>query len=465
MSGFGKSRTSMLAALTLVGLALATGVAQGAQTVTTLPYVPAGGPVLAGAAVALLDLRADLGYDVTLNQAGLSPRKVVSIPPAVDRAGQAVELLASPSRLVLGLSYGPPTGDPNGNNTAFNVLQGPLGGPVAELGQGCGVGEVALSGESLSHPGPHCDTPEIVDYSTDQPTTMMLPQGVHDVQLAGRYAAWLAPTGQVNQNSIVVFDRSTRSVVYEIPPSVSRGGGSLALQDDGKLAVSYNVAPVDTPSRTQVAWASPAQPTLHVVPSLKADLISVKLDHDQLAAVSKRLPGFINVPTLMVSDLTGAHQRVVASPVEGFDAKDGELAWTVPGCLDATVRRASATDPTADVMATHCPLGLSTRVLHVHGRRHRVSVNLSCRGLSRLCYYAEVLVRGLARHGREGRVLARGTTEFFLSGGVRNVTAQLTLTRSGRRLLARHRRVAVSVIATEPQVGGPRRARATLIAG
>lgn len=65
------------------------------------------------------------------------------------------------------------------NATSFSVLQGPLGGAVAELGHGCGVGEVAISGESLSYPGSHCDTPEIDDYSTNPLGPTRVPLAVH----------------------------------------------------------------------------------------------------------------------------------------------------------------------------------------------------------------------------------------------------------------------------------------------
>jgi hypothetical protein len=146
-----------------------------------------------------------------------------------------------------------------------------------------------------------------------------------DVAIAGRFVAW------TERNEVVVYDRLARHVVNRARIGPQTGIDvdlGFDLQRDGKLAVSYRLVELARAIPTTIAWLSPSDPRLHVLP-LRGTDTRIRIAGDRIAFERFRTP---STSALAIADLAGRARPVAAfAPPVGlhaqFDFDGRHVTW------------------------------------------------------------------------------------------------------------------------------------------
>jgi hypothetical protein len=409
-----------------------------------------GGPVLAGKRVAWTALSP---HRVTVRaQSGRSAPVVVRRYRRKRGLVPDGRLAASPTTIALEVISFHQSERGNNDFLVRDVFAGPPDGSWTTLATGCQpLGSISprtidVSGTRVFYVD--CGSRGVIrDAATG--ATEQLPASDRGLRLAGRYAAWLE--GDPDHESVVVYDRSARSVAYAVPDAATPGGvQDLDLQSDGTLALAYEVdTPVGRTIRNRVAWASVDQPELHVATVGKTNPYHVKIAANRIAYDGgPEFAGILTPTTVGVVDIATGRRHVVATGGEGITGDDHldfdgrRVAWYSYGCRHAIVHVTSA-DSLTRAGRRNCRLRF-TRPPRV--RRRHVQLRLDCFGFSSgACWARRVRVlRGRA-------VVARG-----------RVPEGVKLTPRGRRLLRRHRgALRVRIVATVMDGSGRHERRRT----
>lgn len=362
-------RKVALSTVLLVG-AIAPASASASERAIAVPF-SAESPALAGERVMWTQLRAGGGLGVWAQTPGTMAKRVhaVAPPPSGFVVGR---LAASPTRVILGTTAAPRTGV-----GAHDVYLG-LPGAALELLQHCTEGppySVDVWEDAYVHrtctDAEETGQVEITDLASPplSPARTVGEWGFLS-RIAGRYVTWIegnwSPGASVvNADDIVVYDRVEDREVYRLTPAEVPGFVySLAIQEDGKVAVSYHEGRSGLNS-TLVGWASPEEPFIHPVPLPVRGEYMARMAKDLVAFHGgKSLDFTIQHAYVGVSDLAGnAHtiaKNTDAHPLqETFDFDGAQLVWRELGCQTARLVVRSVTAPgTAPGGATDCPLRL-----------------------------------------------------------------------------------------------------------
>jgi hypothetical protein len=290
-------------------------------------------------------------------------------------------------------------------------------------------------------------------FQTEAPLTGSAPQ------VAGSFVAEAtAPPG--GQGPVVVYDRGTGAEAYRTAPV---DASAVSLGDDGTIVVSSGASTLGC--ATAVAWASPADPSLHAV-ALGKVCGAARFAGGRIAAV--RMLDARRVE-LVLSDLTGAARRVATQPVvktfpaAGLfldDLSPTRLLWGQRRCDHRTVviqdGLESAVEPAAAPKVA-CPVNLVGGARLTATRAGKVTVPVRC---PRNCTDALVTIRV------GGSRVASRLVELVFSRPPDPARIDLTLDRATRaRLAARGSLEATVGVSTADVDGRVRRAskRVTIV--
>lgn len=258
-----------------------------------------------------------------------------------------------------------------------------------------------------------------------------------DVRVAGRFVAWHVRGDPPDPMSpipsrLVVFDRSAGEVAYEVRLDEFMGARPPAtfelnfeLQDDGTVvaAVPDYDAGVFAPRRTLI-WASPSDPTAHVIPVQAASLEFAL--HGDLVALRRA-----DTRDYAVIDLAGRPINVFdyhATTGGGVDFDGRRLAWVQN---DAVHNEAFPVVATPDI---------ANRALLVR-RDGRVEVPVWCPSSASPCRVTVGITELRApRSGRASVARTRAIRRVTLAPR-RTTRVRLGLSRAVRRRLAARRTV------------------------
>lgn len=235
----------------------------------------AGGPALSGDRVAWSTVdRAEAVFSVRTAALGGKP-SVLYVARRTKKDGelQGVDVALSPSRSVFAFGEFVPV-DPEGATLYQRALAGPPAGPFAPVaGDADGravVDSLDLSGDALL-------TTErtssgigafVRDLAAGTPGVKFGGSVVREARIAGDLVAYGETTGDATARVHVVNWRTGVEVFHvdvPITPPYAFGFG-LDVQEDGTVAIRVaNAASTGSSPRSDLAWASPSQPTLHVV--------------------------------------------------------------------------------------------------------------------------------------------------------------------------------------------------------
>jgi hypothetical protein len=435
----GGTRLATLATLAAIAAVLLPGSASAAVVEIGAREVRAG-PVLAGSSVVWADARpGEGGFALrSASAAGGAPTTVREFG-AAEGLVLTPSLAASPERIVL--SYA--TGDSSELWRSRTVLTGPPGGALTELDAGCRLGGIPdvprvadVSAQAVAFP--RCDASGrqasfVRDHAAPVTMDEQVPAGSPGgLRVAGRYLAWLDPGGGQLENraDVVVYDRTIRSVVYR----VARGSMSirdLDLQADGKVAFTFT-APGG--SGVQIAWASPAEPTAHVLALPAAQSHHARIASDRIGFESgpstSRLPRTVGVAGLGGSVTTLATDAESDISRDDFDFDGSRAAWWSYDCTQAQINVAAADAPARPAgPRSGCALRLRGRPRVESGRIVRLAVDCFGFALGECQTQRVTLTAG---GGRKAQVVGRGKS-----------ARRIELGSTGRRTLRERGRLAV----------------------
>jgi hypothetical protein len=370
--------------------------------------------------------------------------------------GQYARLVASDSTLAAETFSAP-----NSYSVDVNVFAGPASGPLDHLERDC-PGSVRYP-RSIDVSGTRvffvsCDGRSGIVRDLATGAEQQVPAAPQGLRLAGHFAAWVETNPSYR---IVVYDLDADATSFTITLAALHGErpDDLDLQEDGKLALAYRV--IDLARETgfeRVAWASPAEPRLHVVPVSGVGAYRLRITGDRI--------GFDRIPRgsgpfvrseVGVSDLSG-HTRLIGtgggdddSEGDHFDFDGRRVAWFSYGCRQAIVHVRPA-DATSTIRSSrHCALRF-TRQPRVRHRSVRLFVD--CFGFA----YGACDADKVTLRDDRGRIV--GSAKTF---------DKIRLNGLGRRLLAsKHGSLKVRVAATVSDIDGRtehRRGRAVLRSG
>lgn len=363
-----------------------------------------------------------------------APRIVARLPTYRHDIPRA-QLAASPRRLAVEQSFD------NGNDREPNqwdsvdVFAGEPAGPLTRLGGRCydGVyarvfGAVDVSGDALVYWD--CASHAAVVDDAAAGTSEEIPGSSWEgLRLAGRYVAWVNGPYAEEENggppdSVLVYDRRLRRVVYSVPIERAAQVDDVDLGADGTVVLGGQ----------GVSWASPDEPRLHRLP-LRRAIYGVRVAGARVG-FARTLIGIDEATTdIGYIGLHADREHVVVSGavssldsdhgIGDFDFDGQRFAYEALGCrrllLHVRVARGHV-----DAFHRHgCALRF-TRRPRVSGRR--VSVHVECTAFQFAdCTAHDVRIR--IRHA----LVARGPT-----------AARVRITARGRKLLTRPRRVTIA---------------------
>lgn len=415
-------------------------------------YLPVAGPRLAGASVYWARYRSDGGYEL-LGRRGTEPAKLrLSVPEADPGRYWGVTFAAS-SQLLAVQQRRAHVSDPNPYQTPEGpedpgTLIGPPGGTLQHASKPCPGAffddrRVDVSGTAAIYPT-SCDysgaSATIKDFAPGGKQRSIPSVGSGPLRLAGSYAAWRSTTG-----SIIVYDWVRAAIVYSLSVPID-WDPTFDLQEDAKLALTYQPRILDADLRTRVAWASPAEPRLHLLPLKRRSRYRVQISHDRIAYVGSTHNGeWSSHSVLGVVDLAG-HARRVATGVQSLppfedslSLEGDQLAWVQATCDGPVIRSADITRLRALRGARSCPLHLSRRGRTASSRR--LVFGASCRGFYRGCEPVAGSLRTVRRYRVGHRVLPRGSRITRSATKHKANRLRLRLLPRGRRLLHARRSI------------------------
>jgi hypothetical protein len=388
---------------------------------------------------------------VTVIHSDGSARRVWDLGVPRDGDQQDVEALAASSTHVALLRQWRDPSPPY-NVGAWQLFVGGVNGAFQELALPCVPTNLAIDGDELvgiggfgSSPSP-CAPIWVYDLATGQ--TDPLPwnsgdylQGPGPVRIAGRFVAWSMHRQFASpaDAEIVVFDRVARREVYRVNvgPYLHDGGVvnydlNFVLRDDGTIVAAvpdYQARSLDP----TILWSSVPDPSPHVVP-VDAGAIPIAVAGD-LIAVRRAAPAndFAVVDfSGNVHDVFDYHREPTPNALNpyGLDFNGAELTWEEGG---TTHIAPYPVEPAPDVPART-----------VAARRAATSVGVWCPRVAGRCSgtLELTLVPG-ARRAEAAGMLASG--RFSVPARLTR-PVRLKLSANLRRLLARHRRLAVRAV-------------------
>jgi hypothetical protein len=447
----------------LLALAGAVPVAARAATTTPIPAAPLSGPVVAGGEAVWASPRADEGFDLLAAPPGGPYRTVERFPSYVEPEGHNVylspQLSAAGTRVGLAIDtepiafsryedYLPPAG--------ADVLAGPPTGPLEQVLQ-CRPGlsdgvTAAVTDSGTVLPGPDCDAARASglalrgdDGAGARPLT---PSGTRP-RAAGPYAGWVDRNGEV-----VVYDTRTAAVAYQI---VTPNGSRIAdwdLQADGKVALA--LAP-DRDSPATLSWYAPDDPAPHPIGLPASHNWDLQIVGDRIAYLrSHRVyhgPGYY-FGDVGMTDLAG-NARTVSNRAIGIEqwhpalAFDGSnVTWAAPACFGATLHSQTAAEAPVTGPRPHCALAFRKRPRMLGKDSIRVPVRCSGFVLPS-CGGSDVKLDAVKGHVRIGWDQSRYC----------DATADITLSRRGRALVRRFKKLRVRATVTTTDTDGAREVR------
>jgi hypothetical protein len=254
-----------------------------------------------------------------------------------------------------------------------------------------------------------CDAGAITlrDLATPDIAASAIPSMGGDLRLAGSMLAIRTA------DAIVVRDIDAGADVLRIELSTLPGAlAAWSLQADGTVAFATGQG-----SAGSVAWASPAQPALHVIDSLHgAEAMAIAGDR----IVVRRGPLAAGHPNTTLSELTlGGLQRQLAqydSAAGGFDADATHVVYVRRHCLRDEIVVRSFEVATPDIQhVTACPLFVDAALAEATPRR---------------------------RGGGTAHVAVAATCPLLVPARASDVCdVRATLERRGRRIASTHTRI------------------------
>jgi hypothetical protein len=435
-------------------------VANGAIRTRSLPGA---GPVLAGSHVVWADDHRGGGVNLKSAAPGGRPARMATLDPP--RYSELIpELGASRARVAIGTGISSPDAL-WGQRSVFSAT---IGSRPRQLGSRCNLSDLAdlpravdVSGEAIIYP--RCDSDgqfvHVRDYSTTPPVDRRIADAIPGggLRIAGRYVAWLEPSGHnvFNKSGVTVYDRVLGAPIYVIgKQAVGYGLHQLDLQSDGTLVFSYA-----SDNRHRIAWASLSEPYRHVLPLHAREPYEVRIADDQIAFETGSQPGagIVARAKVGVSDLAG-HARILGNQGEGslfsedFDFDGHRLAWWSYGCANVRIHVVDATaSPRVSSPRQGCRLRLTRQPrLENEGRRLRLFVD--CFGFD---------INGHNRCGvRKARVTTEHDGETTLVA-MKQRGSSVKLTDKGRELVRRPGELHVRVAATLVDLADRRERRHT----
>jgi hypothetical protein len=447
----------------LFALAGALPVAAQAAATTPIPAAPFSGPVVAGGEAVWASPRADSGFDLLAARPGGPYRTVERYPGYRESDGHDVYLLpqlsAAGSRVGLAIDAEPiPFSrydnllEPAGADVLVGAPTGPLE-PVLHCQPGLPAGvSAAVTDRGVILPGPDCDAARVSGIalrsdgmSEARPLT---PNG-RRVRAAGPFAGWIGRDGDV-----VVYDTRTAAVAYRIVTATGSRIADWALQADGKVALA--LAP-DANSQAVLTWYSPEEPAAHPIglPSARAWELQIAADRiAYLRAHDANSGSGYYFGDLGVTDLAG-NARTISNRAIGIEQSHPSLAfdgsnvtWTAPACFGATLHSQTVDEAPLTGPRPHCALRF--RKLPRMLGKDSIRVPVRCSGfVLPSCGGSDVKLDSVKGHVRLGRDVSRSC----------DATADILLTRRGRALVHRFKKLRVRATVTTIDTGGAREVR------
>ena len=264
-------------------------------------------------------------------------------------ASPCCSFAASASGVVLeseGLTASAPGDGQSSSGT--ELFAGGVGEPLASLaacnfGVFTGLGRVDVSGSTIAFE--RCDQTIEVRSLTGTQDTRTVGSDVHAVRLAGHYLAWLEGSYRAGsahgEADLVVYDLDADAEAYRLAAALlpSQVSG-FALQDDGKVAFTFDPTAKDTNPRELVGWASPAEPRIHKLPLPRRYSYTLSFARDRIVFARDSKKAERPLEETGVTDLHG-HVRLIQRHASGlgidFDGKN--IAYTIHACHRYTVVR------------------------------------------------------------------------------------------------------------------------------
>jgi hypothetical protein len=316
------------------------------------------------------------------------------------------------------------------------------------------------------------------EIATPATPTRTIPQAGSPFQISGPYLAYYAAGKTTGSGSVVVENRQTGTVSYEVPHTPQEEPvQALALQADGTLVLLGGGTSSTCPPATAragrtypAAWFSPASPSAHqlgcfydgslrpvggqwvALRSSGANTTAASLVLLTLADGSSRtLANFANAGVFETQPQELQPQPLATTPAAAdFDGK--RLAWTEQTCAGTAVQFApdvNAMSPGPPRPSARCPA-----LLHIHGAlrataKGNVKVRVSC---PQGCQFAELSIA-------QPRDLRTGPALISLPASSADHTETLHLTRRQRAYLRAHRRVRIALVALSNEPGSTAQSR------
>jgi hypothetical protein len=420
-----------------VGVLFVTGPAAAQIRPSAFPYEPA----FAGDRVLWFERLADGAATVEEGPVAGPPRTVQRFPEHGGADVLDLALAASPQRAVVSVNAYEDVGPRFGLRPLYvDVFTGPSAGPLERIfrcpGDEVRLRSVDVSGDAYvyrqcdDHAG-HVEVRDPGEPSLSPSRSVGF--GGYGARIAGRYVAWLdgyySEAVTTNAADVVVYDRVLDSELYRIPRSEIPGLiHSLDVQDDGKVAFAFDPSG-DYERGVWVAWASPAEPRVHLLPLGPRHEYDVKIANDRIAFQRGNGPNWaIQDAEVGIAELSG-RTRILGrgsddmARRESFDFDGRRLVWIELGCEDRTIVVHDIDAASRENPRGRCRLRLLSRP-RLRGRVLRLRVG--CGALPGPCWFAVSL-----------RTTGPGRRRYVGYGGGDSDGVRVSLTRAGQRLLAR----------------------------
>jgi len=328
---------------------------------------------------------------------------------------------------------------------------------------------VSLSGSSVAYdcegvpPGAKLEREVQPSYILlgDLPTPGTSPRTIDTVgghfQVSGDYVAYVLNEGYASEH-LVVEDRATSTVSYELPKALVENLRTLALGADGTLVLvgaEADTGCADGASTT--VWLSPSSPVAHKLGCFFDGSLRpvagawVGLAPGPGAEASLELVTIASGSARTLATFANPGVFAPAEQVQPADFDGQQLAWTMATCAGTAVEytpEVSAMAPGPPASA-QCPVRFLTHgVLHANAKGV-FHVEISC---PLGCPLVEPSIAKPAAIAAEGG-------DFVLSGSSTSTTASFRLSRRQLRYLRRHRRVHATLVALSVGLGSARESK------
>lgn len=350
---------------------------------------------------------------------------------------------------------------------------GYFGAPIVSLADTTAAYLCAGAPPGMQAP-PHAISPSYLalsNLSTPGAPAQTIPEAGAPFQVSGAYVAYgagNATTTTVAARRIVVANRTTSTIAYELHLAASEYVRALALQADGTLvALGAGTSPCPKPGRIgagqsfPAVWLSPADPTPHQLGCFYDG--ALRPVGGQWVALAPTGPG-TQASLELLTLATGAARTLAVFPNPGVlepqpqqlqsqpqtepavDFDGHRLAWVQHTCAGAAIELTpdiAAMSP-GPLPSARCPVQF-----HLHG-----PLRPGARGIVRVRLSCPLGCTVIATRISGSRALATsGSAYFSLPASPRPVTKSLRLTRRQLAYLRRRHHVNVVLSAETAGVG------------